>query len=167
MKRSYCFICGLLLGLFLGFMFSTPQACTKPRTEVVRDTVTDTVRYYLPVPKDSVVIRYKTVKMPVAPKDTSLTENYAQDSAQIIRDSMDVEIPVTQKHYADSTYDAWVSGYEPNLDSIKVYRNTITERIYIQPKVRRWNIGIMGGYGITPKGFQPFLGVGVTYNILK
>jgi len=167
MKKTSCFICGLLLGFIVGLVLSSPQSCSNPRTEVVRDTVIDTVKYYLPVPKDSIVIRYKTVKLPVAPKDTSSTENYAQDSVQIIRDSVDVEIPITQKHYADSAYDAWVSGYLPQLDSIKVYQNNITERIYIQPKVRRWNLGITGGYGITPKGFQPFIGLGVTYNLIK
>lgn len=167
MKKTTCFICGLLLGLSLGFVLSSPQSCSQPRTEVVRDTITDTIPYYMPVPKDSIVIRYKTVKLPVAPKDTTLTENYAQDSAQNIRDSVDVEIPVTQKHYADSAYDAWVSGYLPQLDSIKVYQNTITEHIYIKPKPKRWNIGVSAGYGITPKGLQPYIGLGVTYNLIK
>ena len=38
-----------------------------------------------------------------------------------------VKLPMTQKHYKeDSLYDAWVSGYKPSLDSIRVYGKTET-----------------------------------------
>ena len=167
MKKTTCFILGALMGVTLGFMLSTPSSCTKPRTEVVRDTVIDTVPYYDITPKDSIVIRYKTIKLPVAPKDTSLTENYAHNTQDNIRDSAEVEIPITQKHYADSSFDAWISGYLPKLDSLKVYPKTVTERTYIRQEARRWNVGLQGGYGMTPKGFLPYVGVGVTYNFLK
>lgn len=166
MKKTSCFICGLLLGFIVGLVLSSPQSCSQHRTEVVRDTVIDTIPYYMPVPKDSIVIRYQTVKLPVK-KDTDSTEFYAHDSTENIRDSATVEIPITQKHYTDSAYDAWVSGYLPQLDSIKVYQPNVTNTIYIKPKPQRWNIGITGGYGITPKGFQPYIGIGVTYNILN
>lgn len=165
MKKTTCIVFGLLLGLSLGFVLSSPQSCSQPRTEVVRDTVTDTIPIYHPVPRDSVVVRYVTVKLPVK-SDTTSTEIYAHDSTQNIRDSATVEIPVTQKHYADSAYEAWVSGYLPQLDSIKVYQNTVTEHIYVKQKPKRWNVGITGGYGITPKGFQPYLGFGVTYTLI-
>ena len=37
--------------------------------EVVRDTVIDTIPYYKPVPKDSLLLTYKTVTLPL-PKST-------------------------------------------------------------------------------------------------
>lgn len=153
--------------VLLLYLSETPRSCTNERIEVVRDTIVDTIKFYQPVPRDSVVIRYVSVKLPVATKDTSFAEYYAQDTAQIIRDSVEVDIPITQKHYSDSAYEAWVSGYMPNLDSLRLYQRTVTERIYIKQKPHRWNVGISAGYGITPKGFQPYLGVGVTYNLLK
>lgn len=71
------------------------------------------------------------------------------------------------KWYSDnSTYDMQVSGINIELDWIKTYPKTITqyvntkESICVPPK--KWSIGIQGGIGITPKGLQPYLGVGVT-----
>ena len=32
-------------------------------------------------------------------------------------------------------------------------------------KSSRWNVGIQGGVGITPKGVQPYIGVGVSYRL--
>jgi hypothetical protein len=70
------------------------------------------------------------------------------------------------KEYKDSTYYAKISGINAYLEEIRVYPKTITqyitntERVYIQPK--KWSVGIQGGIGITPKGLQPYLGVGVS-----
>ena len=82
-------------------------------------------------------------------------------------DSVAVEIPITQKHYRDSTYEAWVSGYAQNLDSIKVYRRTetITIREYKPPN--RWHLGITAGYGYTPGGFKPYIGIGISYSLFS
>lgn len=84
------------------------------------------------------------------------------------QDSAIVELPITQRHYADSTYEAWVSGpVDPQLDSIRVFAPTtiITKREWKPPK--RWHIGITAGYGYGAKGFQPYIGVGVTYSIFS
>lgn len=48
------------------------------------------------------------------------------------------EIPITQRFYQEDTYKAWVSGYEPRLDSIAVFNkvltntvtNTVTRNVY-------------------------------------
>ena len=76
-----------------------------------------------------------------------------------------VHLPIEQKVYQDSTYRAVVSGYKPSLDSIQVYQRTerikVTERIPTPPI----SVGIQGGVGITPKGLQPYIGVGVSYRL--
>jgi hypothetical protein len=84
------------------------------------------------------------------------------------QDSAIVELPITQRHYVDSTYEAWVSGLvDPRLDSIRIFAPTtiITKREWKPPK--RWHIGITAGYGYGAKGFQPYIGVGVTYSIIS
>lgn len=82
-------------------------------------------------------------------------------------DSATVEIPITQKHYRDSTYEAWVSGFAQNLDSIRIYsrRETITIREYQGAK--RWHLGVCAGYAYTPRGFHPYIGIGVTYSLFS
>ena len=93
-----------------------------------------------------------------------------QADTTVVHDSVFVEIPITQRVYADTTYTAWVSGFRPCLDSIEVYPRTryITTTIETtQWKTKRWGLGISAGASYTPKGVQPYIGVGVQYNILQ
>ena len=142
---------------------------------VRRDTVTviDTVVYRVPAAKDSTVVRYVTRTVPVAtqsfraPRDTANNDREVIPSlcASASSDSATVMLPITQKVYSDTDYRAWVSGYEPHLDSIKVFPRTVTVRETIYKSPSRFSIGLQGGYGITPKGLQPYIGVGVNVRI--
>ena len=137
---------------------------SRSETEVKYDTIP--VFIDVPVPRDSLVIRYKTVKVPV--HDTIKAPHADTLSA----DSVSVVLPITQKHYSDSTYEAWVSGYEPALDSIRVFQpiTTITNTITntdIRYKQKRWGLGVQVGIGMTPNKIEPYIGVGVTYNIFS
>lgn len=80
-------------------------------------------------------------------------------------DSAVVELPIEQKVYGDSTYKAWVSGFDARLDSIKLFQPTKYITITTKQKPSRWNVGLQGGVGITPKGIQPYIGVGVSYKL--
>lgn len=64
------------------------------------------------------------------------------------------------KEYKDSTYYVRLSGFDANLEEIKVY-NTTTERI----KVKKWGIGITAGAAVHSGGISPAICVGLTYNI--
>ena len=128
------------------------------KTDTTRVTVVDTVTYTLPVARDSVVVRYVTKKLPIV-HDTVHT---------ICIDSADVNIPITQKQYCDSTYTAWVSGYEAKLDSIRVYarREVVTIKARDQPK--RFVVSLNVGCGLTPQnGLQPYVGIGVGYKLFS
>jgi hypothetical protein len=81
-----------------------------------------------------------------------------------VNDTLYVEIPRTQKEYADSSYTAWVSGYKPRLDSIEVYNRTI-ERTITRTLQNNSGRGIMGGMSITPQGLQPSITVGYYFRI--
>jgi len=120
------------------------------------DTIYDTIRVAHPVAVESVTVRHEVVPI-MRYRDSVRVE--ARDSI-VVRDSVAI-VPISQKIYRDSIYTAWVSGYKPSLDSIEVYQRTIT----IKERAKRWGIGAQMGYGLTPKGFQPYVGVGVSYNI--
>lgn len=130
-------------------------------TEMQRDTIMerDTVFVEKPIVRDSVIMRTKIVRV----KALIAADSVAPSTA----DSVDVQLTVTQKHYADSLYEAWVSGVEPSLDSIKVYQQTKIITIKEAQRHKRWNIGVTAGAGMTPKGVQPFVGVGVSYSIFS
>lgn len=82
-------------------------------------------------------------------------------------DTMTVSLPFVQKQYKDSSYSAWVSGYEPSLDSIKIFPKTIIvrESKVERKKDRRW--GVYGGVGIgVSDRVTPYVGIGIGYRIL-
>lgn len=88
-----------------------------------------------------------------------------------IKDTLYQVVPKTQKYYAkDSLYQAWISGYKPQLDSINVFPKTIyrniTNTVYRKPS--KIGFGIIGGYGVSfgdKTQLSPFVGVGVFYKI--
>lgn len=150
---------------------SPKQGETKSDTTKV--TIIDTIPYYKPVAKDSMVVRYERVKLANSddkPCYASLSLTKPVDSVGRVADSVTVELPITQKRYGDSTYTAWVSGYRPALDSIYVYprHETVTITNTIRQKPRRWGLGVSAGYGYAPgKGMVPWLGVGVSYTLIS
>lgn len=129
-------------------------------------TVYDTIPYYYPVVKDSVVIRYETYRVAMTgDKSPGLEQNEVSSVEAEAQDSAIVEFPVIQRHYADSTYEAWISGpIDPRLDSLRVFApTTIITRSECMP-TKRWHLGVTAGFAFTPKGVQPYLGAGITYS---
>lgn len=123
---------------------------------VVSDTIEvvkhDTIERIKPIAVSSKLIGIKSYRVKL------LGKIKINDST----DSVEVELPITQKEYGDSTYKAWVSGYDAQLDSIKVYQPTRYITIIAKEKSKRWSIGVQGGIGMTPKGIQPYVGFGGT-----
>lgn len=156
-------VTALLIGFcggWFGSLRSSPSVVND--TIIVRDTFVDTIRYELPTPVDSMVIRYEVVKLPW--KDST----YIKQPDTIIKtDSVYIEVPIYHKEYKDSTYQAWVSGYRVNLDSINVFQKTITEIHRIREPPKRWGLGVQVGAGYCgDKIIRPYIGVGISYNIL-
>lgn len=157
------------------------------KESVVADTLwrTRIVVSSHPKAKDSVVVRYTTVGksrpeksgLRQSPGTEGLTEDSTRNVSALVPES-DFEVPIVQKVYEDSTYTAWVSGYECNLDSIhlKIRNPTITREYYRtdhditspygSQSARRFSFGFQGGFGITPKGLQPYLGFGIGFRLL-
>ena len=92
-----------------------------------------------------------------------------QTQHDTIRDSIDVPVPIVQKRYEDSLYTAWVSGYEPQLDSIDLRLPTVVETITktIVKPAPRLSIGVQAGTGVGIFSRQPdmFFGVGVQWRM--
>ena len=149
LSNIIAFVCGLWLCLLI--TRCTNKAATEPP---LRDTIVDTIKVVKPIAVDSVVTRYKWVNVERV-KDTTIVN----EVSEVVFDTVQVRLPIESKHYMAESYDAWVSGYEPQLDSIKVYQREV------KTKQSRWSIGLQGGLGITPKGLQPYVGVGVAYRL--
>ena len=149
LSNIIAFVCGLWLCLLI--TRCTNKAATEP---TLRDTIVDTITVVKPIAVDSVITRYKVVTLERV-KDTTIVN----EVSEVVFDTIQVRLPIESKHYSTTTFDAWVSGYEPSLDSIKVYQREI------KPKQSRWSIGLQGGIGMTPKGMQPYVGIGIGYRL--
>lgn len=168
----------VLLVLFLcALFFFAGRGCTSgtaipSSNEVVVDSTTTEVSVpdTAPVPRDSVVIRYQYVDVPLTPPPITgdtLSEEQRTDnlSVTINGDTAEVAIPITQTLYETDNYRAYVSGYRARLDSCYVKSTTTTIRIREPTEKKRFSIGLQAGYGMTPKGFQPYIGIGVSVNL--
>lgn len=160
-KYAVTAVVGIVIGALLAVLLVRNNKADS-ETEVSTEVKYDTIPYYTPVPVDSYVTRYEVVKLP-AVRDTIRDSLIYKDT--LVYDSVNVIVPITQKKYEDSTYTAYVSGFNPQLDSIRLYRKTIYQTITEKPI--RWGIGLVGGYGYGIKGFTPFAGIAVYYKLFE
>lgn len=146
----------LLSGYLLG-----RRACHVPAPEKIVQTDTlrirDTLRIEKPTPVEVRVVD----TMLVAVTDTIR-----------LSDTVYLRIPREIKQYEDSLFRAQVSGYRPSLDWIEVYPQTVyLTKVVKTQDVKRWGIGLQAGYGAYVAGRQvglaPYVGVGISYDILR
>jgi len=158
-------------------------------TAVVRtvDTVTVVLRDTVPQVRAERVLKYVSWEPAAKPPGTLKEEpaekppgTVKEEVGEYLTEGQSVEkrtdsVAVVQKEYTDdSTYTAYVSGIcfdgYPKLDSIRVKRHVVTERIKetvtIAKKTSRWKVGFQAGYGygLISGRFEPYVGVGIGYN---
>lgn len=159
MKRStIILVLAVILAVFASFIAGSVVGRKFANTPSNRpDTVTITkwVHDSIPYPVDSIVYKTKLVYLPV--HDTT-----AIHDTTMVRDSVLVEVPITEKTYEGDNYRATVRGFQPELTDIWVKQ---TERYITVPYYKRWNltVGPQAGFGITPRGWQPYAGFGATF----
>lgn len=70
--------------------------------------------------------------------------------------------------WEDSLARVFASGINPQVDSVMHYRTEKVINHIIPVKVQsRWGLGVQGGVGFGKDGLTPYVGVGVSYNILS
>lgn len=85
-------------------------------------------------PKIEEVIYHDTIKVDNPIHDTIIKEHQRivripAEYVDITEDDTIYLVDAETKHYKDSTYECWVSGVDPSLDSIRVYNRTIVKTI--------------------------------------
>ena len=161
MKKGFWIVLALLaasIAINVWFWTTEPE----PSVVIERDTVYKDTTIIKPAPVDS----HKTgkvvyIRVPVPeylPGDT-------------IHDSIEVPVPIYQKQYEDSLYTAWVSGFEPNLDSIDLRLPTITETVtktIVKPSsLITFGIQAGAGYGMFYRHPDVYIGIGGQINLWR
>ena len=166
MKREYWFSLMfafiVLIGLMTYDFYLTHKLIKQTRTEIVE--VRDTIKK----------ISYDTifVDRPIAYKVKEIKHDTVRIT-DVKHDSIDVILPLIQKEYRDSTYSAWVSGYQDvNLDSIEIYQKNIFTEInntkYVTKYKNRpfgFSIGLGVTYSPVSNKIEPGVFLGITYTI--
>ena len=159
---TFWFVVGGVCGFFMAKgMYDQPIV-----ESVTRDTVTlhDTIIQYAPKPVSVEKVRTEYKWLPVVRTDTVTRTDYIA-----YHDTALVEVPITSKHYHGENYDAYVSGFDVNIDSIFVYNETqvITETITRMKPPNRLSLDVEAGadYMTQAKDMATFAFGDLTYRI--
>lgn len=157
MKDIANYIVLIAVAFFAGFALSRCGG----KDEIVREvTTTDTV----------IVYRTDTVRIdrPVPALVTVTDTLYLRDT---VTHTVIAQLPIETKFYEDTLYRAQISGVRPNMDFIEVFPRTEYKYIYQTEKVtykpKKWGFGVSAGYAFTGTRMQPYIGVGISYDLFQ
>ena len=138
--------------LIIGVLVTLLTLCLNrnQKVEVVRECVTDTFLF------ERIDTLYFEKQIPIKVK--------VIDTLYLPNEKDFLSLPIEQKHYSRTdSYDAWVSGYQPQLDSIRVYNKveykTITNTITKEIEYNRWNLYTYMGFKHIDDKFLPSIGL--------
>lgn len=158
MERVKYILLGVITGIVICLLNGWVSCHRTTDKEVI--TITDTL-----VLTDT-IIKFQPKPYKVTIIDTIYLPQQPQQPQQPQIDTL-IRQEVT---YKDSTYTAIVGGIEPYLKSIEIYPKTIyvNNNTTTTIKVRsRFGLGVQAGYGLSRNGLQPYVGVGVQYNLIQ
>ena len=177
MKKGFWIVVAVLaasIAMNVWFWTSEPEV----ETILKRDTVWRDTSIYEPQAAETVnTERVVYIRVPVKSGNgligdsprcaTSVSQAGTVPMAQ--EDSIDVPVPIVQKRYEDSLYTAWVSGFEPKLDSIRLYtpeiQTTVTNTVYEPTPLLTLGVQVGGGYGLIHRQPDIYVGIGGQINL--
>ena len=150
MKTILNYLGILLIGITIGIVCSLIVR-SKLATPIQTIIKYDTIRITEPQAEKIIPVevrKFTTVPTLLTITDTIKVPYYVRDTLMI---------PIEQRYYAGESYKAWVSGYNPRLDSIVVY-NTIQTISQIKGKYAENRLSIEARFLASPDLFLPSIG---------
>ena len=150
-----CVILLILVGILIGQKYRQKSPLEPPEIKVDTLFVRDTIMQYKPIFVDKTKV--DSVLIPV--KDTI-----------VIRDSVYIYMDREKVTWRDSLCEVYASGIMASVDSVRHFHEYkyITIETQVPVKVRsHWGLGVNAGYGVGQGGLTPYIGIGVSYNILS
>ena len=160
-KITFCFSVLLILATFfmLGFIIGQKHPQKLPvepiKTKVDTLIIHDTTMSYIPIYVDRV--KLDSVLVPVV------------DSVKI-HDTTFVYLEREKVTWRDSLCEVYASGIMASVDSVRHFQEYkyITIETQVPVKVKsHCGLGVNAGYGVGKGGLTPYVGVGISYNILS
>ena len=152
---------GVIAGIVIYFIngWVSCHRTTDKKVITITDTLVLTVTIIKFQPKPYKVTIIDTIYLPQQPQKPQKPQQPQIDT--LIRQEV---------IYKDSTYMAVVGGIEPYLKSIEIYPKTIYVNNNTTTTIKvhsRFGLGVQAGYGLSRNGLQPYVGVGVQYNLIQ
>ena len=88
----------------------------------------------------------------------------------VIHDTTFVYLEREKVTWRDSLCEVYVSGIMASVDSVRHFQEykyiTIEKQVPVKVK-SHWGLGVNAGYGVGKGVFTPYIGVGISYNLLS
>ena len=126
----------LILSLFGSFTLGRhSRVVDKSFVTKVTKVVRDTIRLEKPIYLNRFIKEFVLVP--------------AKDTVRVA-DTLMIALPREVKTYGDSTYSATISGIDPRLENIDIYRKLETQIVTVTQvqKPPRWGLGVVAGPGV-------------------
>lgn len=144
MKQWFPYIAIFALAVLLVFSW------TSKKEVVIKKHITDTVT----------ILRIDTIRerIPHFISEKIVDTVFIQKTSENA-----LKLPITQRYYNTDSYQAWVSGYIPNLDSINVFQKIVTNTVNhtiikeVYPKHIDWYLN--AGSILLDKKAAPYVGL--------
>ena len=129
-----------------------------PQERIVSRVDTLYIRDTLTVYKPSKVTRTVKDTVRVIVKETQL---------DTMHDTVFVYLPQESIVWQDDRCIVYAHGINPQVDSVTHFNSgaVVTRTVTGRPK--RWGIGVSAGYGMSKDGLSPYIGLGISYNIIR
>ena len=147
--------CVFLFGFIIGQKHSQKLPVEPIKVKVDTLVIHDTTMSYMPIYVDRV--KLDSVLVPVL--DTMM-----------IHDTTFVYLEREKVTWRDSLCEVYASGIMASVDSVRHFQEYkyITIETQVPVKVRsHWGLGVNAGYGVGKGGLTPYVGIGISYNLLS
>lgn len=157
MRNSVILLFALLVVGAIGFIAGRKTAKTGGFETIVERVDTLVIR--------DTIVAYKPKYITKRVVDTAYVP--VTDTIRM-KDTLFLVLPREQVVWEDSLARVYASGINPQVDSVFHYRTEKVINHIVPVKVQsRWGLGVQGGVGFGKDGVTPYVGVGVSYNILS
>ena len=146
--------CVFLFGFIIGQKHQQKSPVEPIKVKVDTLVIHDTTMSYRPIYVDRV--KLDSVLVPVL--DTMM-----------IHDTTFVYLEREKVTWRDSLCEVYASGIMASVDSVRHFQEDKYIAIETQVPVKvksHWGLGVNAGYGVGKGGFTPYIGVGISYNLL-
>lgn len=144
-----------VFGIHIGRKYPQKQPIEPAKVKVDTLYVRDTITSYKP--KYVEKVKLDSILVPVI------------DSVKI-HDTTFVYMEREKVTWRDSLCEVYASGIMASVDSVRHFQESMTiikEIPVVKVKKTHWGLGVQAGVGAGKDGLTPYIGVGVSYNILS